>query len=77
MGVVLQEILPPVEDAPAGDLAAQLGHIGNEAGDGQQGRGLARAVGPDQGDDLSLLHPEGDAVEGLDVAVTHPQVLDL
>ena len=40
-----------------------------QAGDGAQGGGLAGAVGADEGDDLALLDREGDAHQGMDVAV--------
>ena len=42
----------------------------------QRGR-LAGAVGADQGDDLRPLDGEADALDGLDPAVGHHQVLDL
>src|SRR5690606_33717771 len=45
----------------------------DEAGDGPQGGGLARAVGADEGDDLPFLHHQVDAVEGLDGPVVDPE----
>ena len=46
-------------------------------GDGSHRRGLAGAVGADQGDDLALGDLERDPVEGLDLAVGEDDVLKL
>ena len=46
----------------------------HQTADGAQRRGLARAVGADEGDDLALLDGEGDALEGLDAAVADFQI---
>ena len=43
--------------------------------DGLERRGLARAVGPDERDELAAAHLQRDALQGLDAAVVHPQVL--
>ncbi len=48
-----------------------------EAVDGAERRGLARAVGADQGDDLALLDVQGDPAQGLDVPVVAVHVLYL
>ena len=40
-------------------------------------RGLARAVGAEQGDQLALAHHQRDAVQRLDPAVVHDDVADL
>ena len=47
-----------------------------QAGDGVERGGLARAVGADEGDDLALVDLEGDALDGVDVAVVDVHVLD-
>lgn len=60
---------PVEEDPPAGGL--------EEAGEGAQGGGLARTVGADEGDDLAGLDGEGDSLDGFDLAVGDPEVLDL
>ena len=46
--------------------AAGIGRV--EAGDGREQRRLARAVGPDQADDLALAHVERGLVDGLQAA---------
>ena len=46
------------------------------AGDGADQRGLAGAVGADDGDDLALRDLERDAVERLGVAVEEVEILD-
>src|SRR4029450_8503936 len=56
-------------DGPAGRL--------QEAGDRAQGGGLAGPVGADEGDDLTVVHGEADAFDGLDLSVGDDQVLDL
>src|SRR5262249_30352681 len=56
-----REVLPG-----EGDLA---GPRGEGAGDHPQRGGLARGVGPDEGEDLPLLHVEADAMERLEIAV--------
>ena len=54
-------------DATALELDAALGHItalrAQQIGDRLQGRGLARAIGTEQGDDLALGHVQGHALE--------------
>ena len=45
-------------------------------GDGADQRGLARAVGADDGDDLALGDLERDAVERLRVAVEEVEIAD-
>ena len=47
------------------------------AGDGADERGLAGAVGADDGDDRALVDLERDVVERLRVAVEHVEVLDV
>ena len=47
-----------------------------QAGEGAQGGGLAGAVGADEGDDLAGFDGEGDALDGFDLAVGDPEVLD-
>ena len=49
----------------------------NAAADGHERGGLARAVGPDQGDDLALVHPEADAVQRGNIAVEGAYVAKL
>ncbi len=48
-----------------------------QAGNGLQGGGLTRTVGADQGDDLALVHLEGDVLYGVDVAVIDVDVIHL
>ena len=47
-----------------------------QARQGQQRGALAGAVGADQGGDFTLVEMQGDALDGLDVAVGHRQVLN-
>ena len=61
------QIAPRVEDL-AGPGPAQ-------PRDRVQGRALAGAVGADEGDDLAVPDLQGDALEGLDVAVEDVDVL--
>ena len=63
------DVLPLEVDAPVGGL--------HQTGDGAQGGGFARPVGPDEGDDLPVGHLEGDALHGLDAAVAHLQFVNL
>src|SRR5204863_9779310 len=42
-----------------------------------EGRGLARAVGPDQADGLAGVHPEADVVDGDDAAEPLAQMTHL
>jgi hypothetical protein len=42
-----------------------------------QQRGLARAVGADDGDDLALAHRQVDLVHGLDLAVGDAELLQI
>ncbi|GAA4060549.1 hypothetical protein GCM10022248_30420 [Nonomuraea soli] len=44
---------------------------------GLQRRGLARAVGAEQGEHLALVNPQIDAVDGDEIAVGGPQSLYL
>src|SRR5665213_3200290 len=62
-------------DVPAleGDLA--LARV-EEARDRLEGRRLPRAVGPDQGDDLAPADLQGDALEGMDLAVIRMDVVE-
>ena len=46
----------------------------HQTADGQQGGAFARAVGPEDGDDLALLHAQIDAVQHFHAAVAHPDV---
>ena len=48
----------------------------DQARDRAQGGGFARAVCADQGHDLPLLHPEGNALDGLDAAVAHAKIIN-
>ena len=43
---------------------------------GLQGGGFASTVGTDQGDDLALIHLEGDVLDGVDVAVIDVDVIN-
>ena len=47
-----------------------------QAGHGAQERGLARAVGADEGDDLPLVDVEGDVAQREPLAVGHVEVAD-
>ena len=64
-----QQFLSVPLDGPGGRL--------HQAGDGPQGGGLPRAVGPNQGDDFPVRHLQRDAPQGLNAPVTDPQVLNL
>ncbi|MPM67557.1 hypothetical protein SDC9_114480 [bioreactor metagenome] len=46
-----------------------------QSGDGVQRGGFSRAVGPDEGDNLSFVHVEGNALDGVNAAVKDVQVL--
>src|SRR5437588_4358091 len=72
MGRLLLDALAGERDRTAHRLE-QLGHARHRL----QRRGLARAVGADDRDDLALGHVEGDAVERPGRAVEDAQVLDL
>ena len=64
----------------ADDVLAVKGHLAGarleQAGDGVERGGLARAVGADEGDDLALVDLEGDALDGVYVAVVDVHVLN-
>ena len=47
-----------------------------QAGDGVQRGGLARAVGTDEGHQFAVAHGQGDALEGVDRAVKYMQIFD-
>jgi hypothetical protein len=49
----------------------------HQAGNGQQRRALAGAIGTDQGRDLAFVQGQADALDRFDVAIGHRQVLDL
>ena len=51
--------------------------IGQRAGDGLHGGGLAGAVGADQRHQLALAHLKVHALHGLDAAIGHLQAGDL
>jgi hypothetical protein len=61
--------LPVEEDRAAGGA--------QQAADGLERGRFARAIGPDDGDDLALVDLEVDAMEGLGVAVGDAKSLDL
>ena len=67
--------------AHALDALALVDHIAGlgfqQAGDGLQGGGLTGTIGTDQGDDLALIDLEGNALDGVDVAVVNVDVIDL
>ena len=67
--------------AHALDALALVDHIAGlgfqQAGDGLQGSGLTGTIGTDQGDDLALIDLEGNALDGVDVAVVNVDVIDL
>ena len=71
-GVALQVVNALTHEA---DFAA--GDVAQQAGDGAQGGGLARAVGADQGHDLAVVDFQADALQSMDLAVIEMQVLDL
>src|SRR5262249_19031986 len=50
---------------------------GEQSGHRLQRGGLARAVVAEEGDDLARAHPEGHALEGMDLAVVDVEILDL
>ena len=45
-----------------------------ETGNGAQGGRLARAIGPDQGDDVTLFNLQREVPQGGDRAVIHAQI---
>src|SRR5262249_38883880 len=47
-----------------------------QAGESLEERGLAGAIGAEEGDALAALHLEGDVVERRDAIVTHREVRD-
>jgi hypothetical protein len=47
-----------------------------DATDGIESGGLAGAVGADQGDDLTLIDSERNALEGVDVAIIGVNIFD-
>ena len=47
-----------------------------DAGDQVEDRGLARPVGPDDGEDLALLDLEAHAVHGPDAPEVHHELVD-
>ena len=47
-----------------------------QAGDGLQGGGLTGTVGTDEGDDLALVHLEGDILDCVDVAIKDVDVIN-
>jgi hypothetical protein len=60
----------------AGDPGGARGRPGQRAEDVDR-RGLARAVGPEEAEGLSLLDPEVDAADRLDLPVSLLQAGDL
>src|SRR6185295_15984968 len=85
------EDLPPLGDLAdaevAGDMRLAAGNVLPleldfpgagllDAGDGADERGLAGAVGADDGDDLALRHLERNVGEGLSIAVVQIQIPD-
>ncbi len=65
---------------PAGDIGAAIENAAagrlQHAGDGADQRGLAGAIGTDDGDDRAFLDLERDAIERLGIAVEDVEVLD-
>ena len=61
------DVLPLEGDGP--------GVAVEQAGDGFEDGGFPGAVCADEGDDLPLLHGEGDVLDGVDGAVIHIDVL--
>ena len=66
------------------DLGQVLTHEGDAAalegfqtGEDAQKRGLAGAVGADQGNDLALVHMHADVEQHLQIAITGAKVFDL
>jgi hypothetical protein len=70
---------PPL-DRPAGDVVATdqdpAAARRDQPDDGLQQARLPGPVGPDDRDRLADVHPQADAVQGLDVPVAADQVLD-
>jgi hypothetical protein len=64
---------PPGVGTEHADLAAVPAAVPLED---LHGRGLPRAVRPEQAEDLAHLHVEVDAAHGLDLAVGLPQAAD-
>ena len=64
----------PVTLPPANSTVPAMG--GHEAGDGLEQRGLARAVGAEEGDELAFGHLEVDPEEDLDGPVADVQGAD-
>src|SRR5699024_6395601 len=56
------------------DYAAALGM--EQAGHGVQNRGLPRAVGADEGDDLPFLNSKGNPLYSVDAAVVHMDIIN-
>ncbi len=81
LGGVRQTELDDVVGGDRGEVLAlegdRAGHRAQQARDGAQGGRLAGTVGADQRDDVALVDVEGDALDGLDLAVGHLEVLDL
>ena len=70
-----------LHDLVGRDVGKGLAQEGDGAGpavqqarDGIQRGGFARAVGADEGDDLTLLHLEGNVLDGVDAAVVDVEV---
>ena len=67
--------------ADALDALALIEHIAGlgveQTGHRLQGGGLACAVGADEGDDLALVHLEGNILDRVDVAVKDVDVINL
>ncbi len=81
LGHQAQAFLVDMVGGHLGDVLAHEAHGAlpgvEEPGDGAQGRRLARAVAPDEGDDLPLLDGEGYAFEGVDLAVIGVDLVQL
>ena len=64
-----------------GDVIAEEGDAPvfrmHHAGDGLERRGFAGAVCTDESDDLALVHVEGSALQGVDVAVIDVDVFNI
>src|SRR5699024_9607550 len=73
-------VLDDARGGGAGDVLALEGDGAagglDQPGDGAQRGALARALGADERDALAAPDVEGDALDGLDAAVAHFQVLD-
>ena len=63
------DVLVVQKDAAAAGL--------QQSGHGIQRRGFARAVGADQGNDLALVHLEGNSLDGVNAAVVYVEVVHL